>query len=352
MKKKLYNAVSVLVMASALLLAVSLQEGYFAGKEKDTFEKVMPQDIETTETETTKVKTAEMKISEREIAETEETGTEASWKEMYAAELEQLCQPEEGLENSPGELSVWEGKYTFEEMCPASNPDAPWLMMFYVIKIYPDGQGGHCADVEIDGRMTYDHFLANVYGDGREVHLYFKETLHEADFPECPGGELPWYSLFKYLDPHQEIMSLSRDENTGNIYTTLGKLNNTILLNVNREAGGIWLEKVDLSPWEGRYVFHEPCPPGSSNGVQMGMDYVIEIYPDGKGEYYANVRIDGYQIYYFFRAHVQKDYSYQGEDGTRIKKNCGTISLFLENLCAKRENHRTGLGHSNCIIQS
>lgn len=39
-------------------------------------------------------------------------------------------------------------------------------------------------------------------------------------------------------------MSLIRDENTGNIFTTLGQLEGMELLTENVEAGGIWLERV------------------------------------------------------------------------------------------------------------
>jgi len=130
------------------------------------------------------------------------------------------------------DLSMWVGKYSFFEKCLASN-QVVYLVMGYDIEIYQDGQGKYCADVKIDGYQTGYFFRADVYGNSEEIHLYFKESL-------CRKGEV--WCWPRTINQDEEIMSFVRNENTGNIYTTLGQLEGVELLRNNVEAGGIELQ--------------------------------------------------------------------------------------------------------------
>lgn len=270
MKRKIYNAVAVSAMALAFYFAALPQGGFQAVGEKEILSsegdsvnkgQEMAEIEEMLESEISEMKVLEKEIPEGNLVETEEANTEILETEAPVSEAKQIKKlQEEGIENKPEELPVWEGRYDFYETCPHINPDAPDLGMGYYITIYPDGQGGYCSDVKIKGYQTYYFFRANVYGDSREIHLYFKESLfedrewgwpiktvnqvqEEEKKPRRRVGDSR--STRRAVNLDEEIMSFVRGEDGGGIYTTLGQLEGMELLTANVEAGGIYLEKVE-----------------------------------------------------------------------------------------------------------
>ncbi|MBP3459739.1 MAG: hypothetical protein J6K58_11085 [Lachnospiraceae bacterium] len=119
-------------------------------------------------------------------------------------------------------LDSWIGVYKFSES--ANEPDGPFMMMDYEIKIYKEED--YYADIIIDGQTTLARAKAEVYGNREWISLTFLEYL-----PENIIG--------MYAKKNDVLISFRKDNRE--IYTYWGEIEP--MLYDNEESGKIYFQK-------------------------------------------------------------------------------------------------------------
>ena len=182
-------------------------------------------------------------------------------------------------------LDNWIGRYAFEEVYNEEGYAS--MFMDYDINIYKENNQ-YYADVVVNGQMTGINLKARLYGNDEWISLVIEEYN-----PEHVTG----------LSKMENTVLLSLERQGEDIYTYWGVLHP---LAEDLPSSGIYFEKVTeeatvqmgdskerngLEGWIGKYAYSEEL----SEYTEELRNYDIMIYEED-GQYYADLRISGGDI--------------------------------------------------------